>query len=320
MEGALRAPDVEMASQVLEAGLDTDTYPLGSPAADRPGGILARMFGLFQDGGGQLPGHVVDVVAAIAVLGDLLLAPDRHDRGTEVLDLAAEVVEVVLPLDGVTGRRQDAAQQVAGEGAAGIADVERPGGVGRDELDVDALGVLGGHVTPAGGVGQDAGRGCGEGRVGYADVQETRRRHFHGRYGRGRVRSRRGDVRGDGLRELEGRAAVVPGHPEGHVAGEIAVGSVRGTLDNNRRLLGFGRSGQVGLSTLPGRFDGVTDLRSQAGRSGWGHGANGSGCDRLTPLPGLKRRCLVGGRSTFGAGHLAPSPRDLPGSRPRSRV
>src|SRR5664280_1697552 len=119
MERALRAPDVEMTSQVLEARLDTDTHPFGSPPTDCPGGILARAFGFFQDGGGQLFGDVVDVVAAIAVLGDLLLAPDRHDRGTKVLDLATEVVEVVLAGDGVAGGGEDAAQQVAGEGAAG---------------------------------------------------------------------------------------------------------------------------------------------------------------------------------------------------------
>ena len=145
-----------MAAEVLEAGFDAGPNLLRRPPADRPGRILARLLGLGQDRGRQLLGHVVDVVAVVAVFGDLAALADGHDRGAEVLDLAAEVVEVVLARDRVAGGGEDAAQQVAGEGAAGVADVERPGGVGRDELDVDVLRMRGGDAAPGLGVAQDA--------------------------------------------------------------------------------------------------------------------------------------------------------------------
>ena len=127
--------------------------PARTPSGRPPRRDPRRGPGLGQDFGRQLLRHVVDVVAAVAVVGDVAALPDGHDRCAQVLDLAAEVVEVVLARDGVAGGGQDAAQQVAGEGAAGVADVQRPGGVGRDELHVDALGVGGGDAAPGGGLG-----------------------------------------------------------------------------------------------------------------------------------------------------------------------
>ena len=87
--------------------------------------------------------QVVDVGAPVAVLGDLGPVADRDDRRAEVPHLRPEVVEVVLPRDLVTGRLEDAAEEVAHEGAAGIADVEGARGVGRDELHVDVSRVVG---------------------------------------------------------------------------------------------------------------------------------------------------------------------------------
>ena len=86
---------------------------------------------------GQARREVVDVVALVAVLGHRLAAPERRDRRAEVPDLAARVVEVVLARDALAAGLEDAAEQVADERAAGVADVERPGRVGRHELDVD---------------------------------------------------------------------------------------------------------------------------------------------------------------------------------------
>ncbi len=186
VERALRAPDVEMAAEVLEAGLDAGSNLLGRPPADRPGGVLARLLGPGQDFGRDLARHVVDVVAVVAVLGDLAAFADGHDRRAQVLDLAAEVVEVVLARDGVAGGRQDPAQEVAGEGAAGIADVERPGGVGRDELDVDALRMRGNGAAPGGRIEQDVLRRGRQSVVGEADVEESGRRDLHRGDGRGR--------------------------------------------------------------------------------------------------------------------------------------
>ncbi len=83
------------------------------------------------------------VVAVVAVLGRLLAAHAGGDRGGEAVDLATGVVDVELALHLVPGRLQQADQGVAVGGVAAAADVQRPGRVGGDELDQDALGRVG---------------------------------------------------------------------------------------------------------------------------------------------------------------------------------
>ena len=51
------------------------------------------------------------------------------------------VVEVVLAHNTGALRRQQPAERVADRGPAGAADVDGPGGVGRDELEIDVLAV-----------------------------------------------------------------------------------------------------------------------------------------------------------------------------------
>ena len=129
------------------------------PAAQRPTiavGVGAGRRRGRPDVVGQLAARSCDVVALVAVLGDRLAAPERGDRRAEVPDLPARVVEVVLARDALAAGLEDAAQQVADERAAGVADVERPGRVGRHELDVDARA---GSPTRAGPT-RRARRGC----------------------------------------------------------------------------------------------------------------------------------------------------------------
>ena len=91
----------------------------------------------------KLLGEVADVVAVVAVLGHFPALGEGRDRQAELLDLAAEVVEVVLARDLVADGLEDAAQQVADERATCVADGQRTGRVGADELDVDALRFVG---------------------------------------------------------------------------------------------------------------------------------------------------------------------------------
>ena len=87
---------------------------------------------------GHLRRPLADVLARVAVLGQ---APSpafaRRQRRAEELHLHAAVVEVVLAVDDVAGALEDPAQRVAEGRPPPAARVERPGGVGRHELDVD---------------------------------------------------------------------------------------------------------------------------------------------------------------------------------------
>ena len=87
----------------------------------------------------HLRGDVVDVAARVAVLGGGLAFGRGDQRAGEAVDLGAVVVEVVLAHHVGALRGQQPAQRVADGGPAGAADVDRPGRVGRDELEVDLL-------------------------------------------------------------------------------------------------------------------------------------------------------------------------------------
>ena len=91
----------------------------------------------------------LDVRAFVAVLGHRLAAPERDHGGAEVPDLRTRVVEVVLAGDLLAAGLEHPAQQVPDERAAGVADGEWPGRVGRHELDVDPARVDRGDAAPA---------------------------------------------------------------------------------------------------------------------------------------------------------------------------
>ncbi len=73
----------------------------------------------------------------VAILRDRLSAPDRQDRGAEVADLGARIVEVVLARDALAARQR--APGTAGRRRMRRARCrrQRPGRVRRHELDVD---------------------------------------------------------------------------------------------------------------------------------------------------------------------------------------
>ena len=137
VEVALGEPGVEADAEAVEGAAHVLEDQLDAAAADRL--EIVRSDPLAGDLLAQ-PDHVV---AAVAVLGRLLAAHAGGDRGGEAFDLATGVVDVELALHLVPRRLQQADQGVAVGGVAAAADVQRPGRVGGDELDQDALGRIG---------------------------------------------------------------------------------------------------------------------------------------------------------------------------------
>ena len=166
--------DVEVDPEVVQVGLDLVEHQLD---AGRPEHLLSLVVRQRQGVRvvGQHPlGDVADVGAAVAVLRRRLALGRGQQRPGVPVDLGAVVVEVVLLADGRALRGQDPGQGVADRGPARAAQVQRPGRVGRDELEVEPLagqqvGVpvrrAGGHDRP----GQLSG-----GRGVQHDVEEAR--------------------------------------------------------------------------------------------------------------------------------------------------
>ena len=131
-------------------------------------------------------GEVGDVAARVAALRRRLALDRGEDGQAEVVHLVAGVVDVVLVGDVGAGSAQHPADRVAEGRPAGVADVQRAGGVRRDELEVDGgTGERG--AVPVGGAGLDDGLreragGCGiesdvdEARTGDLDARRCRRR------------------------------------------------------------------------------------------------------------------------------------------------
>ncbi len=90
-----------------------------------------------------------DVRAAVAPFGRRTSLGGGEDALGEDPRLVAEVVDVVLARDAVAGRLEEPRDRVAEDGAARVADVQRPGRVRADELDVDALARRGGGAAVA---------------------------------------------------------------------------------------------------------------------------------------------------------------------------
>ena len=86
--------------------------------------------------------ELVDVLPLIAALGNLFPPSPRLDRRPEEVDLPARVVEVVLALDVVTREVEQARNGVSVGTVTRGADGQRPGRIGRDQLDLDLLRLL----------------------------------------------------------------------------------------------------------------------------------------------------------------------------------
>ena len=86
-------------------------------------------------------GHVDQVLTLVAVLGRLAALVAGEQRRRERVELVAGVVQVVLAVHDRALGREEVGQRVADRHPAATAGVERAGGVGRHELEVDAQAV-----------------------------------------------------------------------------------------------------------------------------------------------------------------------------------
>ena len=156
VERALGLPDVEVDAEPLQRRLDPGSHPLRRPAAEDLGPVGSGGGSCRRDVVRHRRREVADVLAVIAVLGHRLAVPGREHGRTELADLGAEVVEVVLARHDLPAGLEDAAQEVADERAARVADVEWPGRVRRHELDVDLARDVGPEPAPVGRRREDA--------------------------------------------------------------------------------------------------------------------------------------------------------------------
>ena len=93
--------------------------------------------------GSERRANRLQIVAGIKALGDRAdifaqrLAVAQIGRAREHIDLRAGIVDVVFARDREAGEGEQVRQRVAEHGAAAMADMHRPGRIGRDIFDVD---------------------------------------------------------------------------------------------------------------------------------------------------------------------------------------
>ena len=86
-------------------------------------------------------GQLGDVITRVAAFRRLVAVQPRIDRGAEPARLRVVRVHVVLALNLVAGELEHAADRVAKDGAAAVADVQRTRGVDARELDLEAFAL-----------------------------------------------------------------------------------------------------------------------------------------------------------------------------------
>ena len=199
----------------------------------------------------QLLGQYTDVVALVAVLGHRRLQAEqraisgRHRR-TEQFHLAAVVIHVELAGHIVAGVFENARNTVAVRGLTGMAHVWRPSGVGRHELDENALSRAG--LPAAIAIPRCDNRPCrgGEPPRAQREVDESGSGHL-GRF----HKSSEFGIGGNAAHELFGDIAwaspggLREGHchvgrevPETGIAGRIEAGAGGGAPGHRRCLAG----------------------------------------------------------------------------------
>ena len=215
--------------------------------------LLRARLGGVRDAGRELG----DVVALIAVLGQRFIARAGAHGGAELRDLRAGVVEVVLAHDLVAGQFEQPRQRVAVGRVAAARRGQRAGRVGRDELDVDPLALLGRAATPIVAGGHDLARGGDVPGVGQEDVEEPRAGDLD-------VVERGPEALGQALPEpfgdLARRGAQRGRQQHRRVGGVVAEAGLLRALEAGARLRGRVAVAQVRSGCLDGRpqlVDGV---------------------------------------------------------------
>ena len=300
VQGVLVEEDVEVGAEGVQLGLDGGEHEVDAAGAEDFGGLGVGQGGRVGAAGGELVGghllgDLADVGTTVAVLGGLLAACGGQQGAGEAVDLGAVVVEVVLPGDLSATGGQDSGQGVADGGPAGATQVDRPGGVGRDVLEVDVLAAQG-VVAAVGLTGLDDGAGelAGAGGV-EADVEEAGAGDLHG-----------GDAvegletRNEELGEVARLGAGLLGQLHGHVGGPVTVVAVAGALDAGvGNLCGGQGEGALGGGLLQDGADGC-------GKLFWGHArqrtVNGRAGSRASPAAAGHRGTCRMSRAGFTPG------------------
>ena len=180
----------------------------------------------------------LEIIAGIQAFGnrtDVLaerLAVAQIGRAREHIDLGAGVVDVIFARYLETGEGEQVRQRIAEHGAAAMADMHRPGRIGRDIFDVDRNAAA--DVAHA---------------VSRAQLHRAaQRRDPGGGLEREIDEARAGDVDlvddsigtkffGDRLGKLARFAAGVLGQHHGSVGGDIAMRRIARRLDGHARLI-----------------------------------------------------------------------------------
>ena len=141
------------------------------------------------------------------------------DGVSEHPHLASAVVEVVLPRDLVTRCVQQTREHVADHGLATVAEGQRTGGVGRDELDLNALSASGRGTAEFRSEFQHEAHQVLPAALRQPQVQEARSRDLAARY----EPTRFAELGSEPFGDRPGRLPQPLGNQHGGVTSEIAV-------------------------------------------------------------------------------------------------
>ena len=183
--------------------------------------------------------HIAHVGALVTVgrkghRDAVLLEVTQPGRQAEDIHLPAGVIDVILACHVPSGEGEQAGQRSAVGGAAAVADVQRSGRVRRNELDLDLLPAPEGGAPEALPFREDGGNDPGLGPRVEDKIDEPGAGHFGLRHQR-RRRQLGDEAPGDLARIHLQRL----GQLHGEVGGEIAVGRIARTLEQDRRRCGI---------------------------------------------------------------------------------
>ncbi len=233
-------------------GEDADVFEVVDIARGGDGHAV----GLDGRAGLEIARDIGDVIALVTVggpvggIGRQAAGAGLHADG-QVLDLVAGVVVIELardvPADGVV----QAADGVPKRSLAGVAHVQRAGGIGRHELDQDLLAVARRAAESGALLGHGGDDGLARGG-GDAQIDEARAGDLGGLDEVDGARLRHQGV-DDGLGQFTRVAAGGLGQLHGHVGGDVAVGGDLGALQKH---VGPGRIGLgIGQALRDGGLD-----------------------------------------------------------------
>ena len=271
VEVALVELAVHLDAQAPERALDVGEDGVRRRVAERA--ELVALGERVAPGVAERARDVGDVVAAVAVVGEARrdhqavvqrlggrrrvhegLVAGAHALGQDA-HLASGVVVVVLARDGVADPLQERGDGVAQDGVAAVADRQRAGRVGRDELDDGRLAGVRVGAPPGRAGRQDVGEAGREVLAGEADVDKARAGDLDRLDERGVERQSGHERLGDGAR----RAAERLGEAERHVRGEVAVARVARRLERDldrRGVEGVGQAVEAGERRAEGGGEG----------------------------------------------------------------